>query len=142
MIDASDLTTAEVRPQYVLPLIHEILEKSSLIDHATVLGIDCIRCDVTSTLPGIDAPSTSMDTRGVSTLFQEIATEYPFNHPDHKETGGAVGKDENDATSGSATTRCYAEVRVIKITLFSYFKLWSSLTHNYNTISPYCCTAA
>ncbi|KAL7529025.1 hypothetical protein ACHAXR_006029 [Thalassiosira sp. AJA248-18] len=80
LIDASDLTTAQVRSQYVTPLIHEILEKSDLINHAAILGIDGIGSDVVPPATDADAPSTSKQKDGVA----------------------------NDAAFGF--TRCYAEL--------------------------------
>ncbi len=85
MIDASDLTTAEVRAQYVSPLIHEILQKSNLMDHAPSL---------------LDNPTTSPTSSGADastrTLFEEIASEYP----------------SANATDEPNPSRCYAEVSV------------------------------
>lgn len=96
MIDASDLTTDEVRSQYVLPLVHEILQKSGLTDQSAVLGFDVASSPSTSA--GTDVPSQTLAASNhvVNTLFQEIALmEY---------------QQVDAATSATATQRCYAEV--------------------------------
>ena len=96
MIDASDLTTDEVRSQYVLPLVHEILQKSGLTDQSAVLGFDVASSPSTSA--GTDVPSQTLAASNhvVNTLFQEIALM------EYQQAGAA--------TSASATQRCYAEV--------------------------------
>ena len=105
MIDASDLSTAEVRSQYVLPLLHNLLKKSSLIDYAAALGVNGIRCE-------IDA--------GVSTLFQEIATQHPSART-AQDAGGTSGRDESIASSGPAT-ESYADVS--KLLFYFYLTHW------------------
>lgn len=139
MIDARDLTTAEVRSEYALPLIQEIVEKSGLIDNAAALGIDVdgVRCDVASTTPAADAaaaPSTCVEPRAVSTLFQEIATQFPPSRLS-REAGGGVGDDGGDAR-GSATARCYAEVSTKLLKVLASIRIvpsvffWPFASHN------------
>ena len=76
MIDATDLTTIEVRTQYVKPLILRILAKTNLSCHAsTLLGIHY--CPSTSTTDEVHsstttASSTCNDEKVIGTLYQEI----------------------------------------------------------------------
>ena len=124
MNNAVKLTTAEVRSHYVVPLIDEILEKTSLTDHATRLGIK-FRATTASDV----APTPTSDfTGGVNTLFQEIATCNPGNYAilnhqqqEHNQENpegldqnhkGASDNDRIDAVHGFVNTRCYAEVSV------------------------------
>ena len=66
MIDATDLTTTEVRIQYVKPLIEKILAKTKL--RATIIGIQY------STDETVPTPSEKASEEGViGTLYQEIA---------------------------------------------------------------------
>ena len=67
MIDATDLTTTEVRFQYVKPLIEKILAKTKL--RATTIGIQYSTTDET-----VPTPSEKASEEGViGTLYQEIA---------------------------------------------------------------------
>ncbi len=66
MIDATDLTTTEVRIQYVKPLIEKILAKTKL--RAATVGIQC------SSDETVPTPSEKASEEGViGTLYQEIA---------------------------------------------------------------------
>ncbi len=66
MIDATDLTTTEVRKQYVQPLIKQILAKTNL--NAATLGIK------TATNPNTSTESEKFvgDEGVIGTLYQEI----------------------------------------------------------------------
>ena len=65
MIDATDLTTIEVRNQYVKPLILRILAKTNLSRQSTLLGIHYCPTSTTSA-------STCNDEKVIGTLYQEI----------------------------------------------------------------------
>jgi hypothetical protein len=67
MIDATDLTTIEVRTQYVQPLIKGILVKTNLCRHAaTIFG----RQNCAALTPSSEKDN---DERVFGTLYQEIA---------------------------------------------------------------------
>jgi hypothetical protein len=86
MIDASDLTYAEVRLQYVLPLLDEILQKSGLSGIVTNI----------ETLPLSSDPSSSSTLAG--TLFDDI-------------TAGSRDCSFNAGSAYSVSSnRCYHEV--------------------------------
>ncbi|KAL9185444.1 hypothetical protein ACHAXT_003221 [Thalassiosira profunda] len=89
MIDAGGLTTAEVRAQYVLPLIREMAKKSGLADR---LGADVSGASASSAQARAP-PAGGVEVR---TLFQEIAA-------DCNQLGAVAENDE-------ATSRCYAEL--------------------------------
>lgn len=117
MMDASGLTTAEVRSQYALPLMREILQVSGLIDQAAVLG--SIDIDIgTSTSAITDAaPSGS---RPVSTLFQEIAAEYTsIGEAVRGQSDSSMERDVKDTVGTSP--RCWAEVRSVLMIIVSMF---------------------
>ena len=117
-MDASGLTTAEVRSQYALPLMREILQVSGLIDQAAVLGsIDIDIGTSTSTITDA-APSGS---RPVSTLFQEIAAEYTS-------IGEAVRGQSDEKDTVGTSPRCWAEVRDLLTIIISMFCMLRSLT--------------
>lgn len=124
MMDASGLTTAEVRSQYALPLMREILQVSGLIDQAAVLG--SIDIDIgTSTITDA-APSGS---RPVSTLFQEIAAEYTS-------IGEAVRGQSDEKDTVGTSPRCWAEVRDLLMIIISMFCMLRSLTLLCYCITP------
>ena len=113
MIHSGDLTTREVRTQYVLPLLTEILEKTSLIDNAARLGIET--CPIAAaeaenrnaTASGASSQSVIVSSDvGVSTLFQEIAT-------DRASYAITVGDCADAGRSTATNKRCHAEVRNI-----------------------------
>ena len=117
MMDASGLTTAEVRSQYALPLMREILQVSGLIDQAAVL--DSIDIDIgTSTSTVTDAaPSGS---RRISTLFQEIAAEYTsIGEAVRGQSDSSMERDVKDTVGTSP--RCWAEVRSVLMIIVSMF---------------------
>jgi len=66
MIDATDLTTTEVRTQYVQPLIKQILAKTNL--NAATLGIKTAPNPNTST----ESEKVVGDEGVIGTLYQEI----------------------------------------------------------------------
>jgi hypothetical protein len=73
MINATDLTTIEVRTQYVQPLIKNILAKTNL--SAATLGIQ-YHCATSSTTDDEAAPKSSdkdNDEGVIGTLYQEIS---------------------------------------------------------------------
>lgn len=63
MIDATDLTTTEVRTHYVQPLIKQILAKTNL--NAATLGI-------TAAAPDTSSEKVVGDEGVIGTLYQEI----------------------------------------------------------------------
>lgn len=92
MIDATDLTTIEVRNQYVKPLILRILAKTNLSRHAsTLLNIHYSPTSTTSA-------STCNDEKVIGTLYQEIAL---YNDEFTVDYGG---------DSSSAIANTYAQV--------------------------------
>ena len=73
MIDATDLTTIEVRNQYVKPLILRILAKTNLSRHAsTLLGIHYCPTSTTDEVHSTTTASTCNDEKVIGTLYQEI----------------------------------------------------------------------
>ena len=112
VIDASDLSTVEVRSQYVDPLLHKLLVKSSLIDFATALGAESMRCE-------IDGQLASVDKGRVSTLFQEIVTQYPSTRRHLDQDGAAISEKDENIVNSECSVESYADVSK----LFSCFRL-------------------
>ena len=91
MIEATDLTTPEVREKYVLPLLREIVKKSSL---SGVGNVDDV-------VPPFASDPSAASNVGATTLFQEIAI-----YDAHSRRKG----DTLSTNGGTPITRTYAEV--------------------------------
>ncbi len=117
MINATDLTTIEVRTQYVNPLILRILAKTNLSRRA---GIHYCPTSTTDEVHSTTTASTCHnDEQVIGTLYQEIAL---YNDEFTVDDGG-------DSSSQNANTYAQVGISHIMMLLASYNVLTINSAH-------------